>query len=555
MIDAIGQHVDASAIIGVPSEYVAAAYDAHSLFRIAAPFIRKRPRNMVLEDINKILKQNNLKLLLVIENIDRAQNVSLFAGVVGSVLDQVAVLDSIRFLFTSDRHPDIAPIASRLADHIEDLSLSNIYKIIPRFIEYCVKQTAYDIILPYKDQNGVIYQSRKSIHDKKFRSLYIAAASFIDNIRDLKLIFRNTVEMWRIHQGEIHILDILFYSLYRHSYKLTQEIDNIVFNRNGNDKSDLNQVIEYENLADRVDESYIQHSAINSPEKSLAILRTYLLSHGAYRDKYAGINLSDKYGNNALESLRNGEKTEQSIQPFLRAVISLNVNNKSDLMQHYTPDDLISYSDDLNVIAYCYLRNDIEVAKKVWKRALTIEFTMSDENRLRFRSLAHDFVYSSAVITQNRLEDILRPALDILDESGRYEQAIILTEAIQKKYDLDIAERSFEHLISLKFQGFKDVNLSICLADFTFLFDERINDHNQSQCLEQTRIVFDLLRSKMEHDAYWLEGYFKEVNATTKFKSRMEQIFSKLTKLDDFSERDENIIEMIAKTPTPEKLQ
>lgn len=554
VIDAIGQHIDASAIISIPAEYVAAAYDAHYLFRAASPFFRKRPRSIVLNDVNQILKQNNLRLLLVVENIDRAQDVSLFAGVVGSVLDQVANLDRIRFLFTSDRHPDIAPIASRLADHIEELSLNNTYKIIQeKFIKYCIKQTKPEIILPYRDKAGVIYLNRKSIHDNDFRSLFIAAASFIDNIRDLKIIFRNTIEMWQIHQGEIYVLDIFLYNLYRQSYRLAQKIDKIVFSRNGNEKHDPNAIVDYEMLADRVDESYIQKMAINSPEQSLAILRTYLLCQGAYRDKYTGLNLSNKYGNTYLESLRSGVVTEQRIQPFLHAIVELEeLSVAPDNLCTFFSDPWVSRNSDLNELFACYWHDQKNVALNVCIKAVTLTVKIRSLENDSYYRLAHSFISCSGILAPStRFELLIQPALDILKNNNSYEQALIFTRATTRDIDINLAAITFSYFLSLKFDKEMKVNINTCLADFVYLFRERMTPTTQPEALPHIKHIYESLKFEMNKNNNWLRNYFHEGNSTDDFKLEMIALFELLIPSNGSFNADAEFLDQVKTCPTP----
>ena len=245
VVDDIGKHIEATSLHSVPSEYVEAAYGISPWFKLSAPFISEHAPDAVLRRINKLLKRQNLKLLLVVENIDRSPSVQTLVSSVAAMLDKMSDLDSVRFIFTGSQNSLPLPIVARIADYTESLSSLLPDQVIGKFLQHCLHfsfDNARDKpkpVIPYLIQNykasdphqvlcdfGLINNEKSGINTAKTETeqLLDALTACLSNPRMAKIVFRYVFDRWQTIEGEVHLLDLLIYATAIHDGEISEKI-------------------------------------------------------------------------------------------------------------------------------------------------------------------------------------------------------------------------------------------------------------------------------------------------------------------------------------------
>ena len=243
----IGSKVEAISLMTLPSDFMRAAYGVNSWVNVLYVLGKHREPETVLNRLDSLLGNQNLKLLIVIENIDRSPEYEELVYVVASMLDKVSELSSIRFIFTGDPNSLPLPLVSRIADYTESLNNRLEPEVIGRFLKLCLDhsfsgKSEKTPIIPYLPKDYSVVSWKGVLRDLNFlddpenlsgkgdqnEQLLDAICSLLDNPRQLKIVLRYVYERWKILQGEVYIVDLMAYSVALHDGEILDKIKSLL---------------------------------------------------------------------------------------------------------------------------------------------------------------------------------------------------------------------------------------------------------------------------------------------------------------------------------------
>jgi len=211
-LDEIKKYVDCTSVIALPQNYHKAVSEAKIIRGSAISALLQSTKDPAsqLYRLDNILVAANIKLIIVIEDLDRAANDANVKEEVPSLLDRIRNLRNVSFLFAIGTGWEFSDILKRVCDHEEDITISRdkVREIVKNFRELCLKKFPEDVNLYLKDQ----LDRRLGITEPQIgRTFYPVddIYNLIDTPRLLKHILRRTYRIWEKLHGEIDFDDIL----------------------------------------------------------------------------------------------------------------------------------------------------------------------------------------------------------------------------------------------------------------------------------------------------------------------------------------------------------
>jgi len=242
VVSDISKRVEAVSLHSVPDDYLEVAYGVSSWIKLITPFLPKHNPHTVLKRIDTLLEAQDLKLLLVIENIDRSPAVVALVNSVAAVLDQVSQFESIRFIFSGSKEKLPLPTVARIADYTETLSTKLSPLVIGQFLKLCLDYSLdakrnEKPVIPWLEKDFIPASTSNVLRHFKLEKgevipkyhiegtnerLLDALVNCLANPRQLKLVFRYVFERWKNLEGEINLIDLLLYGTAIHDGEILE---------------------------------------------------------------------------------------------------------------------------------------------------------------------------------------------------------------------------------------------------------------------------------------------------------------------------------------------
>lgn len=123
-IDAVREYADCSSVIALPEDYRKAVSGANPAFgaAIAALFQATPDPRSQLNRLDNILAAAHLRLVLVLEDLDRNLNEQIMKDELPGLLDRLRRLDNIAFVLAIGTERQYSEILVRICDHQEAIS-------------------------------------------------------------------------------------------------------------------------------------------------------------------------------------------------------------------------------------------------------------------------------------------------------------------------------------------------------------------------------------------------------------------------------------------------
>jgi hypothetical protein len=232
-IHELSKYVDCLGLVRLPSHYQAALSKCDSSWIKSFSELINSHRDPVevLNKLDDVLYLSKMQLVIYLEDIDRnftagnnTTTDSLF-NEVASLLDRLKNLKNVSFVLTVKE--DLYGLI-RIAEHMEFVSSlphKHVTNLINKFRDVHLKQFDYiDSVTPEVRGNRLGMQQLSP--DEYAYNWDVAAgitskepinvmASFLDNPRTLKIVFRRTRQAWRTLYGEIDFDDLLIANVIR----------------------------------------------------------------------------------------------------------------------------------------------------------------------------------------------------------------------------------------------------------------------------------------------------------------------------------------------------
>lgn len=238
IISDLGKEIEVTSLTSLPKNYLAAAYNIHPWFHVLSILNSAQSPEEVLKSIDQLLEVNDKKLLIVLEDIDRANGAEGAEGVVNDFcgfFDRLKELRHVKFIITigyGNSNNEIFITLPRIVDAREDLSEANVDFIIKRFFKFCMNHqcTNGKYIFGEKEPYEVWSLSARSsnVTNREQVKIYDELLSILSNPRTLKLVLKRTYESWKILAGEVSFNDLLLFNAYRHTHlNFNQVVDSL----------------------------------------------------------------------------------------------------------------------------------------------------------------------------------------------------------------------------------------------------------------------------------------------------------------------------------------
>lgn len=240
IIHDVGQQVEAASLVGLPESFASALYGSSHWWQLLDIWLRPDTPEQVMGKLDALLKANNRKLLLVIENVDRNEEREHFINIIAAILDKLQQsknLNHIDFIFSADEARLDKELLYRIADYRERVATFISPELLIRFMALCLdsalskQDDGESLIIPYlsKDfllpddaqrkieavknafgiqSNGNHYMSPAS---PEYQVL-MALTNILSNPRRLKHVLRDMYQRWMDElKGEVNLFDLLLY--------------------------------------------------------------------------------------------------------------------------------------------------------------------------------------------------------------------------------------------------------------------------------------------------------------------------------------------------------
>jgi hypothetical protein len=254
----VGQQIEVTSLASLPESFASALYGSSHWWQLLDIWLRPDTPEQVIGKLDSLLKVNNRKLLLVVENVDRNEERGHFINIIAAILDklqQAQRTKNIHFIFSADEALMDAKFLYRIADYKEYVDNDTPPEVILRFMALCLSKALIlgdtqksgkngeALILPYLPQDFDLSRFKESSesevnrqciayvaehlsmtpHDKESNKaersgqparyqLLLAFAEVLSNPRKLKNILRKAYGLWNESlKGEIHLFDLLLY--------------------------------------------------------------------------------------------------------------------------------------------------------------------------------------------------------------------------------------------------------------------------------------------------------------------------------------------------------
>lgn len=228
------------------NRYIQSAFKVSNRMSILEALITPKNPEATLEQINQLLLINNRKLLLVIEDSDRAIESEKVISTIAGLLDRVANFSEFRFIFTLKREAIETDIAYKIANHIEDINTPCPKELLKKFFELCMDNISF-ISPELRELNkfneaGKLERLYTEPNDKQNKrpiwplidniSLvkkenFETIKPYIGNARTTRMIFKATWACWQEVKEGAMFTDVFLYQVIRHNKSLENDLKKI----------------------------------------------------------------------------------------------------------------------------------------------------------------------------------------------------------------------------------------------------------------------------------------------------------------------------------------
>jgi hypothetical protein len=215
MLTKASEKFDISALQPLPSNYQNALKAKGGLFNVFGKLTNNYEKAYYeqINELDLILDKLNVKMLVVVEDVDRNNDLVTHSSELGVLLDKLKSTKSIRFIVAVGYTEGVGNILSRVCDYREDLSNESFFDVINDLIKIWINRAKVESIsLPKKYNEEFTFSS----------SVYLWGAGVSDQFhrivnnlirtpRICKQVCRRVDEVWKKNKliGEIELVDLI----------------------------------------------------------------------------------------------------------------------------------------------------------------------------------------------------------------------------------------------------------------------------------------------------------------------------------------------------------
>lgn len=268
MVNSMRNEFETSSVESMPAEYLAALGSLHSSTRIFVNLVKKNLTPAAsLNKLDDVLKLNNKKICVFIEDIDRNSNPIEASNSIAPLLNNFKDTEQIHFIFTLGYSHSTSDIIKRITDYREDVPPINFDEELNKFglsqHSYAYSKGKIIFYEPSTDDwclmNSCVYstQGNKAILRSDVRGWILA---IITSPRDFAAIKREVEAKWKTLAGEFNFDDLLILSTLKISQPLAFDFVNLNINLLQKDHQKEHSTRLDSLWKNKVDESQINNS-------------------------------------------------------------------------------------------------------------------------------------------------------------------------------------------------------------------------------------------------------------------------------------------------------
>lgn len=221
-IEKAKEYVDCLSVVNLPENYCRAISGANFKGGSAlTAFLQTFTDPVVqLTKLDNILEAAQLRIVIILEDLDRNTSDITIKDEIPSLLDKLRVLGRISFVLAIGTEHHYSDILNRICNQIEavgTLSENYLSNTILSYRGICLNAYPKDIHIDNYEQTKAFWET--SLHNPFFdySSPIDAVYRLIKTPRILKLILRRTFRGWSVLHGEIHFDEMLIVNILRYS--------------------------------------------------------------------------------------------------------------------------------------------------------------------------------------------------------------------------------------------------------------------------------------------------------------------------------------------------
>ena len=497
MLNKANEHFDISALQPLPSNYQNALKLKGGWFNFFGELTNKYESTYheQINELDLILTALKIKILVVLEDLDRNNDMVNHCSELGVLLDKLKCTKSIRFVVAVGYNQGVGQIISRVCDYREDLANESFLDSINDFTKIWIKRaTEQKCFLPQKYNNNFSFQSSiNSFFNPVIKDVHIAINTLIATPRTCKQVLRRVDEIWMKDKllGEIDLVNLIVLQIIR---EVAPSLFSLIIKF---ENSLLNGVTDVTKNQDRIDKKVkklqgIFQECMDDYDNPVALSSCLGFLYSSW-PRFNRIGSGIRTGGQSLESNSNSVRyLDRFIRESLtsdelsdQVVISLMVDYKSKALsktkEEHSLIEKVTFNLDylggfLEFIPQYWLKNDGEFNHVVFKRFVI------DVIREVTEQYATGFIYSAPKPLFDNESKNWNAFIDLIDTFVHVEKI---------RHDKWLTKIAIENLVNT------DLNLLMKFLDILgcfgyFEFQQKIiNMLNQSLSLGNNALMLD----------------------------------------------------------------
>lgn len=231
----LSKSIATSSVRELPKHYLSAMKDAHISSKLFSNFLSGVfSAEQQLKNLNLLLKENNLRLCIFIEDMDRNPEAINAVNSIAPLLDNLKLTNKISFVFTLGYSEGASQIVSRITEYREDLPPINFQKEISKLVteqhqEATSKQ--FELFNELVNSDWLAHQAYFLSNTQRRIKSTIGILPLLDKLivsaREYAAIKREVTSNWSVLAGEFNFDDLLILTTLKISSPLAYDFIHI----------------------------------------------------------------------------------------------------------------------------------------------------------------------------------------------------------------------------------------------------------------------------------------------------------------------------------------
>ena len=231
----LSKSISTSSVRELPKHYLSAMRDAHISSKLFSNFLSGVfSAEQQLKNLNLLLKENNLRLCIFIEDMDRNPEAINAVNSIAPLLDNLKLTNKISFVFTLGYSEGASQIVSRITEYREDLPPINFQKEISKLVKEQHQEATskqFELFNELVNSDWLAHQayflSQAGLRTKSTIGILPLLDKLIVSAREYAAIKREVTSNWSVLAGEFNFDDLLILTALKISSPLAYDFIHI----------------------------------------------------------------------------------------------------------------------------------------------------------------------------------------------------------------------------------------------------------------------------------------------------------------------------------------